>query len=99
VTAINRFAYTPLMAWRTAFRECIKLKYDVDTTGDIEQKYRLKVWCTQGEGKNAEWCMRGANDAVEYMNKVKSNMQDLKKSYDFDWLINYFTNKYGEIND
>jgi len=99
VTAINRFAYTPLMAWRTAFRECIKLKYDVDTTGDVEQKYRLKVWCTEGEGTNAEWCMRGANDAVEYMDSVNSNMDDLKKSYNFDWLINYFTNKYGEIND
>ena len=99
VSAINRFAYTPLMAWRTAFRECIKLKYDVDTTGDIEQKYRLKVWCSEGEGTNAEWCMRGANDAVEYMDSVDSNMDDLKKSYDFDWLINYFTNKYGEVND
>ena len=99
VTAINRFAYTPLMAWRTAFRECIKLKYDVDTTGDIEQKHRLKIWCSQGEGKNAEWCMRGANDAVEYMESVDSNMNDLKKSYDFDWLINYFTKKYGEVND
>ena len=99
VSAINRFAYTPLMAWRTAFRECIKLKYDVETTGDIEQKYRLKVWCTEGAGTNAEWCKRGANDAVEYMESVNSKMDDLKNSYDFEWLINYFTTKYGEVND
>jgi hypothetical protein len=99
ISTINRFAYTPVMAWRTAFRECIKLKYDVDTTGDIEQKYRLKVWCTEGEHVNAEWCIKGANDAVEYMDSIKSDMQGMKKSYDFDWLMNFFTNKYGELHD
>jgi hypothetical protein len=99
VSAINRFAYTPLMAWRTAFRECIKLKYDIDTTNNIEQKYRLKIWCTVGKGKNAEWCIKGANDAVEYMDSVKSRLEDLKKSYNFEWLIKYFKDKYGEVND
>ena len=59
----------------------------------------MKVWCTEGEGTNAEWCKRGANDAVEYMESVNSNMDDLKNSYDFEWLINYFTTKYGEVND
>ena len=64
-----------------------------------EQKYRLKIWCTVGEGKNAEWCIKGANDAVEYMDSVKSRLEDLKKSYDFEWLIKYFKDKYGEVND
>ena len=81
------YAYTPWMAWRTAFRECIKLR---DQT-DVESQYRLNKWlekiplATSG----AEWSRWGAEDAVEYYENVDGAMEELKKSYDWSWLASY----------
>jgi len=87
LSAINYFNDTPLLAWRTAFREVIKL---CQATPTVESKYRLKKWCELGVGKNADWVLKGAHDAEEFV----KNKNDLKKSYDFDWIKNYFEKKY-----
>jgi len=88
LSAVNKLDETPLLAWRTSFREVIKLKVQEPT---VEGRYRLKKWCTLGKGKNASWVHKGATDAVAF---VESG-QDLKLSYDFDWVKKYFEEKYG----
>ena len=87
LSAVNYFNDTPLLAWRTAFREVIKL---CQTTPTVESNYRLKKWCELGVGKNADWVLKGAQDAKEFV----KDKNDLKKSYDFDWIKNYFEKKY-----
>jgi hypothetical protein len=77
---------TPWMAWRTAFRECIKLK---DSLPDVENEYRLNRWCVNGEGANAQWSSLGAQDALEYYDAVGGDFAELKKSYDWAWLASY----------
>ena len=57
----------------------------------VEGRHRLKKWCTLGKGKNAGWVHKGATDAIAF---VESG-QDLKLSYDFDWIKKYFEEKYG----
>jgi hypothetical protein len=79
------YAYTPWMAWRTAFRECIKLKGNTD----VESQYRLNRWCANGEGANAQWSSMGAQDALEYYDAVAGDFAELKKSYDWAWLASY----------
>ena len=78
---------TPWMAWRTAFRECIKLKCNTD----IESEYRLNRWLgpIPEALPNSEWSRWGAEDAVEYYNEVNGNFDALKKSYDWAWLASY----------
>lgn len=80
------YADTPWMAWRTAFRECIKLK----DSADIESQYRLDKWLTVNSGvPNGEYSIYGAQDAVDYYNSVNGEFSELKKSYDWEWLATY----------
>lgn len=75
--------------WRTAFRECIKLR----AATDVESQYRLRQWlkpCPDGQRiVNDEWSVRGAEDAVEYYESVNGDFSELRKSYDWAWLASY----------
>ena len=81
------YAYTPWMAWRTAFRECVKLRGQTD----VESQYRLRKWLEviPLATPNAEWSRRGAEDAVEYYESVAGDLTELRKSYDWSWLATY----------
>lgn len=81
----------PWVTWRTAFREAIKLR---ENFGDYDSEERLHVWQTVAEGENAQWSILGANDAVEYYDSVEGNYLELMKTYEWDWLSEYFTQRY-----
>ena len=85
-SGIAYYNHTPWMTWRTAFRECIKLR---DSLPNVENDYRLNRWCADGHGVNAEWSTWGARDALEYYDAVSGNFAELKKSYDWAWLASY----------
>ena len=73
--------------WRTAFRECIKLKHALP---DVEAEYRLTQWLTVNNlGDQGRWSITGAQDAVEYYDRVGGDFAELKKSYDWEWLSTY----------
>jgi hypothetical protein len=73
-------------AWRTAFRECIKLR----ATTDVESQYRLKQWLKENNfNDNVKWSHIGAQDAVEYYESVNGDFAELKKSYEWAWLARY----------
>jgi hypothetical protein len=76
------------MAWRTAFREVIKLK---NSLPDVEAEYRLDKWLTMNSGQSlySEWSRIGAQDAVEYYDSVGGDFAELRKSYDWAWLSSY----------
>jgi hypothetical protein len=80
------YAYTPWMAWRTAFREVLKLR----ASTDVESQYRLDKWLTVDlTHSNGQWSIWGAEDAVEYYDSVAGDFAELKKSYDWAWLASY----------
>ena len=72
--------------WRTAFRECIKLKQ----SGTEENETRLNTWLTVGLGDYASYSLRGAKDAVDYYEKVNGDFDKLRLSYDWAWLREYY---------
>jgi len=79
------------MTWRTAFRECIKLKHSLP---DVENEYRLSQWLSNTRTfrsllQHSEWSVRGAEDAVEYYEQVNGDFVELRKSYDWAWLASY----------
>jgi hypothetical protein len=82
------YAESPWMAWRTAFREALKLRASLP---DVENEYRLKVWLKEDFGTVAHghWSHKGAQDAVEYYEEVKGDPTELKKSYEWAWLASY----------
>jgi hypothetical protein len=77
--------------WRTAFRECIKLK----VSETEENTTRLNTWLTIGMGEFSQYSLQGAKHAVEYCNEVSRNFDKLKLSYDWLWLHAYFQAKYN----
>ena len=94
--SISRFNTDPWITWRSAFREVLKLKQEVDLGADVEIQYRLKVWCEKAVGENAEFCLAGSNDALEYYDQVSGNNDALRLSFDWEWLQNYYYKKYNQ---
>jgi len=92
------YAETPWMAWRTAFREALKLRASLP---DVENEYRLKVWLKEDSGTiaNGHWSHKGAQDAVEFYKEVKGNPTELRKSYEWAWLASYAFLKQGLCTD
>jgi hypothetical protein len=81
---------SPWVAWRTAFREVLKLRHSLP---DVENEYRLDQWLnfdnTDSHVVNESWSRWGAEDAVEYYESVGGDFAALKKSYEWSWLASY----------
>ena len=90
VSAVAHYNTTPELTWRTAFRECIKLKDDAEKTGSVESNYRLVIWLNQAEGLHAESSLQGARDALEYYNEVNGDYTELMRSFEWAWLREYY---------
>ena len=90
------YADDEFMAWRSAFREVIKLKHSLAQDSDVETEYRLRAWLTRGEGTKGQWSITGAKDAVSYYEGVKGEFDQLKLSYDWTWLNEYYYSLHGE---
>jgi hypothetical protein len=80
------FATTPYEAWRTAFRETVKLTLK-DTPMSSEW---LQRWRSHAEGLHADWVLQGASDGHAYALAHKDNKTELLKTERWDWLQEYF---------
>jgi hypothetical protein len=87
ISGTANYHYSKWVAWRTAFRECIKLKHSLP---NVENEWRLSQWLTElNRVENGEWSIKGAEDAVEYYDAVGGDFTELRKSYDWAWLASY----------
>ena len=91
LSGIARYCSSPWMAWRTAFREVLKLRASLP---DVESEYRIKQWLTPRDPEhtvivNQEWSHIGAEDAMDYYDSVNGDFDALKKSYEWEWLTTY----------
>ena len=98
LSCYGSFDQTPYHTWRTAFRETAKLAYFESLSPSVEGAYRLNVWRTQAQGPYADWCLRGANDGLEFFNTTDSKLDTLKQSFRWEWLRSYFKERYGELD-
>ena len=91
LSAISNCNETPLLAYRSSFREVIKLLQMKPT---VESQYRLKKWMTLGKGPNAKWLHRGAIDGKDYFETYKDQYNKLMYSYDYEWIKDKFISSY-----
>jgi hypothetical protein len=91
LSGIAHFNQSAWMTWRTAFREVVKLKHFIAEQPTLETEHRLNTWLTTANGEYAEYCIKGANDAVKYYNEVGGDYELLKLSFDWAWLQQRFT--------
>ena len=74
-------------AWRTAFREVLKLRASLP---DVENEYRLSKWLDSASDEaDPQWSRFGAEDALDYYDEVAGDFDQLKKSYEWEWLASY----------
>ena len=79
-TRFNTDAYS---AWRSAFRECVKLSLNDDT----ESKERLDAWLHPNPDADFRHdAKRGAEEAVAFAKQNKDNTEVLLNINDFNWL-------------
>jgi hypothetical protein len=89
-----RFNTDPWVTWRSAFREVLKLKLEVDQGADVEIQYRLNTWLAVANGDNAEWCLAGGQDAINYYAAVNGDYEKLSLSFDWQWLQDHYHSLY-----
>jgi hypothetical protein len=98
LSGVSHYNSDAIVAWRTSFRECIKLKYFSDNADCIAHG-RLNTWLnndgmTDMHQENAEWVIKGANDAIEFYEEVSGELSKLKLSFEWDWLNERYQSKY-----
>jgi len=86
ISGVAEYNSDPLMTWRTAFREVVKLMSD----GSEESKGRLSIWTSYARGNNCEWSLIGALDGCNYYKEVSGNHDELMKTFRWEWLSEYF---------
>jgi hypothetical protein len=91
LSAISNCNETPLLAYRSSFREVIKLLQMKPT---VESQYRLKKWLALGTGVNAEWLHRGAVDGKAHYETYKDDYTKLMYSYDYEWIKDKLKSSY-----
>jgi hypothetical protein len=79
----------PFTAWKSAFRECVKLSSKViKDQNDRETEDRLNTWCTMGkDSKNGKYAIRGALEGKEYGMSHAENKDKLEHINDHEWLL------------
>lgn len=97
-SGVSLYNEEPLMAWRTAFREVSKLLYYQKMFHDRETDERVHGWRSKFEGVNAEWVKRGVHDAMENFYAVEGKLEELRKTYSWDWLNRLFQSKYKNLD-
>jgi hypothetical protein len=97
LSGIARYADDPWIAWRSAFRECLKLK---DSLPNLENNYRLSQWLKAPTASTlARWSSIGAQDAVDYYESVNGDFDALRLTYEWDWLAEYLVKRHNLTPD
>lgn len=95
VSNITAFDTDEFSTWRSAFRECVKLCYNIQQDpSDTTSHARLDQWLTEGEDhKFGKYSMMGAADAIKW---AKDNMNDydsLRMINNRTWLENQYESR------
>jgi hypothetical protein len=92
ISNVTAFNTDPFNAWKSAFRECVKLSSKIiDRQKSEETLHRLEAWCTLGLNRPfGQDAIAGAIAGKEYGSANKDNLEALKKINDFDWLKEYY---------
>ena len=93
VSNITKFNTDPFSAWRSGFRECVKLAAKIIQNQDnTETEERLAIWCSKGEDREfGDFAIMGAKEGAEFGKAHKDHPEMLKLINDFGWLEQRFS--------
>jgi hypothetical protein len=94
VTAIHYIGTSPYLAWRSAFREAVKLTLQ----DDADSQERLQTWMTKGLSKsNGGYAVMGAKAGNKYALSNRLNTLKIAKINDYAWLHSQFEKAYPKL--
>lgn len=88
VSNITNFNTSAFSAWRSGFREAVKLASScIKNANDWESQERLETWTTiANDVPFANECRAGAKAGAKYGKEYATNLEKLAKINDFEWL-------------
>ncbi len=88
ISNINNFATNPFNAWRSAFRECVKLaSRSIARNNEEETSVYLDAWMNKGGDRPfGEYSKGGASAGKWYGETFKNDKGALAKINDYEWL-------------
>jgi hypothetical protein len=92
ISNITEFNTDAFGAWRSAFRECVKLTNHIQSNVyAVEARERLTAWKeVYIDVPFAEYARIGAEQGQVYATKNASDSEALRKINDFDWLREHY---------
>jgi hypothetical protein len=97
LSCYTKFNTSPYESWKSAFRECAKLSSKIITRqNDNDTETRLNIWCTVGSDRPfGDYAIAGAIAGREF---GISNINNISRINDFDWLKDQFNLHLSKIN-
>ena len=94
LASTHSISKTPYIAWRTGFREAVKLTLQDDT----DSQERLKIWMTKGLSKpNGGYAVLGAKSGNKYAQSNGLDTLKMAKINDYAWLHSKFKEAYPKL--
>jgi len=96
ISNITAFNTDPFSAWKSAFRECVKLASgSIARNKETETLERLNIWCSVGEDRSfGNYAIAGAIAGKLYGKTNKDDPKMLSMINDFEWLTQEFKKEF-----
>jgi hypothetical protein len=94
LSAETTFYQDPLVAYRTAFREVVKLLHAQKIKPTVEGNHILLKWYTESDMQNANYVRDAYIDAVEFVKKHSEDFEKLFQSYEWEFVDSLYQRRY-----
>jgi hypothetical protein len=88
------FYQDPQVAYRTAFREVVKLLHAQKIKPTVERNHILLKWYTESDMQNANYVRDAYNDAVKFVKKHSEDFEKLFQSYEWEFVDSLYQHRY-----
>jgi hypothetical protein len=95
LSAETTFYRDPRVAYRTAFREVVKLLHAHKTHPTVEGNYILLKWKTESDMQNANYVRDAYKDAVDFVDKYSDDFKKLFQSYEWQFVDDLYQQRYN----
>jgi fermentation-respiration switch protein FrsA (DUF1100 family) len=94
LSAETTFYQDPLVAYRTAFREIVKLLHAQKIKPTVEGNHILSKWYIESDMLNANYVRDAYIDAVEFVKKYSEDFEKLFQSYEWEFVDSLYQRRY-----
>jgi hypothetical protein len=100
IVSTSLFNTSRYAAWRSGFREAVKLSLAKFRDSDPLTDARLEGWLTKGAAAPfGEWAITGAKEGLAYGEAKQDSVHDLHLINDYAWLRGHFVERHGEADE